>query len=42
MTAPWVPDGAMDGEAFSVYVREVLGLALRHGDVVVLNNLPAH
>jgi transposase len=42
MTAPWVLDGAMDGDAFRVYVREVLGPTLRRGDVVVLDNLPAH
>lgn len=42
MTAPWVLDGAMDGDAFCIYVREVLGPTLRRGDVVVLDDLPAH
>jgi len=42
MTAPWVLDGAMDGGAFRTYVRHVLAPTLRRGDVVVLNNLPAH
>jgi len=42
MTAPWVLDGAMDGDAFRVYIRDVLGPTLRRGDVVVLDNLPAH
>ena len=42
MTAPWVLDGAMDGDAFRIYVREVLGPTLKRGDVVVLDNLPAH
>ena len=42
MTAPWVLDGPMDGEAFRVYVQQVLGPTLKRGDVVVLDNLPAH
>ena len=42
MTAPWVLDGPMDGDAFRVYVREVLAPTLKRGDVVVLDNLPAH
>ena len=42
LTAPWVLDGPMDGDAFRVYVRDVLAPTLRHGDVVVLDNLPAH
>ena len=42
MTAPWVLDGPMDGDAFRVYVREVLAPTLGRGDVVVLDNLPAH
>jgi transposase len=42
MTAPWVLDGAMDGDAFRIYVRDVLGPTLKRGDVVVLDNLPAH
>lgn len=42
MTAPWVLDGPMDGDAFRVYVREVLAPTLRRGDVVVLDNLSSH
>jgi transposase len=42
MTAPWVLDRAMDGDAFRTYVQHVLALTLRRGDVVVLDNLPAH
>ena len=42
MTAPWVLDGPMDGDAFRVYIHEVLGPTLKRGDVVVLDNLPAH
>ncbi|MGC6331837.1 IS630 family transposase, partial [Rhizorhabdus sp. FW153] len=42
VTAPWVLDGPMDGDAFRVYVLDVLAPTLRRGDVVVLDNLPAH
>ena len=42
LTAPWVLDGPMDGDAFRVYIRDVLAPTLRRGDVVVLDNLPAH
>ena len=42
MTAPWVVDGPMNGEAFLVYVQEVLVPTLRPGDIVVMDNLPAH
>ncbi len=31
----------MDGDAFRVYVREVLAPTVKRGDVVVLDNLPA-
>jgi len=42
MTAPWVLDGPMDGDAFRTYIRHVLAPTLKRGDVVVLDNLPAH
>jgi transposase len=42
MTAPWVLDGPMDGDVFRAYVEHVLAPTLRPGDVVVLDNLPAH
>jgi transposase len=42
MTAPWVLDGPMDGDAFRAYAEHVLAPTLRPGDVVVLDNLPAH
>lgn len=35
-------DGAMDGAAFLAYVEQVLGATLTYGDVVVMDNLPAH
>lgn len=42
VTAPWLLDGAMDGGAFRTYVERVLVPALRPGDIVVMDNLPAH
>jgi transposase len=42
MTAPMVLDGAMDGSAFLAYVEQVLGPTLQPGDIVVMDNLPAH
>ena len=34
--------GAVNGEVFAAYLDQVLGPTLRPGDVVVLDNLPAH
>ena len=42
MTAPMVLDGPMTGEWFLAYTRQVLVPTLRPGDVVILDNLPAH
>jgi transposase len=42
MTAPFVLDGPMDGECFLAYVEQVLAHSLNPGDVVVIDNLPAH
>ena len=42
MVAPWLLDGPMDGEAFLIYVRRVLVPTLSPGDIVVMDNLPAH
>ena len=42
MTAPMVLDGPMNGPAFLAYVEQVLAPTLRHGDMVVMDNLPAH
>ena len=42
VTAPWLLDGAMNGQAFRTYVQSVLSPALRPDDTVVLDNLPAH
>lgn len=42
MTAPFVYDGAMNGTVFLAYVDQVLVPTLSKGDVVVMDNLPAH
>lgn len=42
MTAPMVLDGPMDGAWFLAYVEQVLIPTLSPGDVVILDNLPAH
>jgi transposase len=42
MTAPMVLDGAMHGTAFLAYVEQVLAPTLTPGDIVVMDNLPAH
>lgn len=42
MTAPMVLDGAMNGAAFLAYVEQVLVPTLQPGEVVVMDNLPAH
>lgn len=40
--APMLLDGAMDGDAFEAYVRQVLVPTLRPGDVVIMDNLSVH
>jgi transposase len=42
LVAPFVLDGPMNGEAFLVYVEEVLAPSLSAGDIVLIDNLPAH
>jgi transposase len=42
MTAPMVLDGAMHGAAFLAYVEQVLVPTLKPGDIVIMDNLPAH
>ena len=42
MVAPPVLDGPMNADAFLAYVEQVLVPTLRSGDVVVMDNLPAH
>jgi len=40
--APMILDGAMYGAAFVAYIEQVLLPTLRPGDIVVMDNLPAH
>ena len=40
--APLVLSGPMTGESFRAYVEQFLAPALAEGDVVVMDNLPAH
>lgn len=42
LSAAWVLEGALDGEAFKIYLTEVLCPTLRPGDVVLMDNLSAH
>ncbi len=42
LDAPWVINGAMNGEMFDIYVETQLAPSLREGDVVILDNLSSH
>lgn len=42
ISVPWVLDGPMNCDAFLTYVETVLAPTLSHGDMVVIDNLPAH
>ena len=42
MVAPLVLDGAMNGSKFMAYLTCYLVPTLRHGDIVVMDSLPAH
>lgn len=42
MAATMLLDGPMNGPAFLAYVEQVLAPELRPGDIVVMDNLPAH
>jgi transposase len=42
MTAPMVLDGPMNRAAFQAYIEQVLVPTLRRGDIVIMDNLPAH
>ncbi len=41
-TAPMVLDGPLNGVAFLAYVEQVLVPTLNPGDLVIMDNLPAH
>ena len=42
ITAPMALDGPMDGLAFLAWVEQMLAPTLAPGDIVVMDNLPAH
>ena len=42
MTAPMILDGAMHGAAFLAYVEQMLAPTLKPGEIVIMDNLPAH
>jgi len=42
ITAPFLIEGALDGEVFTAYLQQVLCPELRPGDRVVLDNLSTH
>lgn len=42
VSAPMTVSGAVDGIVFSTYVEQVLCPTLLKGEVVVMDNLPAH
>jgi transposase len=42
LTAPMTLDGRMNAVAFRAYVEQVLAPTLDPGDIVVMDNLPAH
>jgi transposase len=42
LTAPLVLDGPMNGPTFLAYVQQMLGPTLTPGDIVIMDNLPAH
>lgn len=42
IAAPMTINGAVDGAVFKVYIEKVLSPTLQAGDVVIMDNLPAH
>jgi transposase len=40
--APWVLDRPINRDAFETYIGKVLAPELRHGDVVIMDNLSSH
>lgn len=40
--APWVIDGPINGDIFTVYVQQVLAPTLAKGDIIILDNLGSH
>ena len=42
IAAPWLLEGPIDGDTFTIYVEKVLLPTLKPGDVVVMDNLGSH
>lgn len=42
MVAPYVLDGAVNGEMFVAYIEQVLVPTLQLNDIVIMDNLPVH
>ena len=42
MTAPMMIKGALNGEIFLAYVEQCLAPTLKRGDIVIMDNVPAH
>ena len=42
MTAPMIIKGALNGEVFLAYVEQCLVPTLKRGDIVIMDNVPAH
>jgi transposase len=42
LQAPWVIEGALNGEIFKLYVAEVLAPTLKPNDILIMDNLPTH
>lgn len=42
LAAPFLVDGPVDAEVFTVYLQEVLGPHLQRGDTLILDNLATH
>ena len=42
MVAPFVVDGPMTRATFLAYLEQGLGPTLKRGDIVIIDNLPAH
>ena len=40
--APWLLEGALNGDLFKHYVAEMLVPTLRPGDILLMDNLPTH
>ncbi len=42
MVAPYVLDGAVNGELFVAYIEQQVVPSLTRGDVLIMDNLPVH